>query len=85
VMFIDDVGSASFLRDSDRESLWSGVIDHCWRHQCCVVLTTNLSPEQFSAHVGERAKDRLKNMTGGPQGSGMLQMNPPESLRRDFP
>lgn len=64
MIVIDDVGRAPWLREDMRPKVWSLVLDSLYADNRMVVITTNLTTEDLSAHIGAGAMDRLRSMTG---------------------
>lgn len=64
VLIIDEVGEGDTgfsdkAADADRERL-SDLIDRRYKAGLPTIITTNLTPNDFYAHVGHRAADRLR-------------------------
>lgn len=68
VWFIDDVGTGHFSQQTGRHEVWYQLVDHAYRHHLTLLLTTNLSVDRphtgLEAHIGARAFDRLKSLSG---------------------
>ena len=64
MIVIDDVGRAPWLREDMRPKVWSLVLDSLYADNRMVVITTNLTTEDLSTHIGAGAMDRLRSMTG---------------------
>jgi DNA replication protein DnaC len=70
LLILDDVGKEERADPRFVQRVLFAIIDGRYRLTLPIVLTTNLSPEQLSAHLGgergnEASYDRLVEMTGG--------------------
>lgn len=69
VFIVDDVGQADFKDPSARNEVWFELIDHIYRNNLTLVMTTNLpaSPTNNSLkkYLGSAVYSRLESITGG--------------------
>lgn len=74
VYFIDDVGLGSYFRPEYKEEIWYELIDHIYKFNLTLVITTNLDmgvEKELSRWIGRRAYDRLRTLVGD---DGVLQL-----------
>lgn len=66
---IDDVGQAYFRDESVRNEVWFDLIDHIYRNNLTLILTTNLPTRrdnnQLQGYLGSAVYSRLMSLTGG--------------------
>lgn len=73
IFFIDDVGQGYFFKKEHREEVWYELIDHIYTKRLTLILTTNLSFNEYGLGnwVGGRAWDRLRTLVGN---DGAIQL-----------
>lgn len=66
---IDDVGQAGFKDESTRNDVWFEVVDHIYRNNLTLVITTNLpvkgESNRLASYLGSAVYSRLMSLTGG--------------------
>lgn len=69
VFVVDDVGQADFKDPSARNEVWFELIDHIYKNNLTLIMTTNLpaSPQNNSLkkYMGSAVYSRLESITGG--------------------
>lgn len=69
VFVVDDVGQADFRDTSSRNEVWFEMIDHIYRNNLTLIMTTNLpaSPQdnRLQKYLGSAVYSRLESITGG--------------------
>lgn len=66
---VDDVGQAGFKDESTRNDVWFELVDHIYRNNLTLVITTNLpvkgESNRLQAYLGSAVYSRLMSLTGG--------------------
>lgn len=67
VFVLDDVGQAEFKDVSARNEVWFELIDHIYRNNLTLIMTTNLTVKggHLQKYLGKAVFSRLESVTGG--------------------
>lgn len=67
VFIIDDVGQADLKDISSRNEVWFELVDHIYRNNLTLVMTTNLTVkgDRLQKYLGKAVFSRLESVTGG--------------------